>query len=137
MFDKNLSLNDVDPDIANAINGEVERQEAHIELIASENYTSPAVMSAQGSQLTNKYAEGYPYKRYYGGCEHVDRVEELAINRAKKLFGAAYANVQPHSGSTANAAVFQALLVSRRYNSRNELSAWWSLDSWRCTIILR
>ena len=111
MFDKNLSLNDVDPDIANAINGEVERQEAHIELIASENYTSPAVMSAQGSQLTNKYAEGYPYKRYYGGCEHVDRVEELAINRAKKLFGAEYANVQPHSGSTANAAVFQALLV--------------------------
>ena len=111
MFDKNLSLNDVDPDIANAINGEVERQEAHIELIASENYTSPAVMSAQGSQLTNKYAEGYPYKRYYGGCEHVDRVEELAINRAKKLFGASYANVQPHSGSTANAAVFQALLV--------------------------
>ena len=111
MFDKNLSLNDVDPDIAIAINGEVERQEAHIELIASENYTSPAVMSAQGSQLTNKYAEGYPYKRYYGGCEHVDRVEELAINRAKKLFGAAYANVQPHSGSSANAAVFQALLV--------------------------
>ena len=111
MFDKNLTLNDVDPDIANAINGEVERQEAHIELIASENYTSPAVMSAQGSQLTNKYAEGYPYKRYYGGCEHVDRVEELAINRAKKLFGAAYANVQPHSGSTANAAVFQALII--------------------------
>ena len=108
MFDKNLTLSDIDPDIANAINGEVE---AHIELIASENYTSPAVMSAQGSQLTNKYAEGYPYKRYYGGCEHVDRVEELAINRAKKLFGAAYANVQPHSGSTANAAVFQALLV--------------------------
>ena len=111
MFDKNLTLNDVDPDIANAINGEVERQEAHIELIASENYTSPAVMSAQGSQLTNKYAEGYPYKRYYGGCEHVDLVEELAINRAKKLFGAAYANVQPHSGSTANAAVFQALIT--------------------------
>ena len=111
MFDKNLTLSDVDPDIANAINGEVERQEAHIELIASENYTSPAVMSAQGSQLTNKYAEGYPYKRYYGGCEYVDQVEELAINRAKKLFGASYANVQPHSGSTANAAVFQALLV--------------------------
>jgi glycine hydroxymethyltransferase len=111
MFDKNLTLSDVDPDIANAINGEVERQEAHIELIASENYTSPAVMTAQGSQLTNKYAEGYPYKRYYGGCEYVDQVEELAINRAKKLFGAAYANVQPHSGSTANAAVFQALLV--------------------------
>ena len=111
MFDKNLTLSDVDPDIAKAINGEVERQEAHIELIASENYTSPAVMSAQGSQLTNKYAEGYPYKRYYGGCEYVDQVEELAINRAKKLFGASYANVQPHSGSTANAAVFQALLV--------------------------
>ncbi len=111
MFDKNLTLSVVDPDIANAINGEVERQEAHIELIASENYTSPAVMSAQGSQLTNKYAEGYPYKRYYGGCEYVDQVEELAINRAKKLFGASYANVQPHSGSTANAAVFQALLV--------------------------
>ena len=111
MFDKNLTLSDVDPDIANAINGEVERQEAHIELIASENYTSPAVMTAQGSQLTNKYAEGYPYKRYYGGCEYVDQVEELAINRAKKLFGASYANVQPHSGSTANAAVFQALLV--------------------------
>ena len=111
MFDKNLTLNDVDPDIANAINAENARQEAHIELIASENYTSPAVMSAQGSQMTNKYAEGYPGKRYYGGCEHVDVAESLAISRAKKLFGAAYANVQPHSGSTANAAVFQALLA--------------------------
>ncbi len=111
MFKKSLTLAEVDSDIAEAITAEEARQEAHIELIASENYTSPAVMSAQGSQLTNKYAEGYPYKRYYGGCEHVDRVEELAINRAKKLFGAAYANVQPHSGSTANAAVFQALLV--------------------------
>ena len=111
MFEKSLTLAEVDSDIADAITAEEARQEAHIELIASENYTSPAVMSAQGSQLTNKYAEGYPYKRYYGGCEHVDRVEELAINRAKKLFGAAYANVQPHSGSTANAAVFQALLV--------------------------
>ena len=87
------------------------RQEAHIELIASENYTSTAVMIAQGSQLTNKYAEGYPYKRYYGGCEHVDVVEQLAIDRAKALFNADYANVQPHSGSQANAAVFQALLV--------------------------
>ena len=111
MFDKNLTLNDVDPEIANAINAENARQEAHIELIASENYTSPAVMFAQGCQMTNKYAEGYPGKRYYGGCEHVDVAESLAISRAKELFGAAYANVQPHSGSTANAAVFQALLV--------------------------
>ncbi|MDB9865165.1 serine hydroxymethyltransferase [Candidatus Thioglobus sp.] len=111
MFDKNLTLNDVDPEIANAINAENARQEAHIELIASENYTSPNVMFAQGCQMTNKYAEGYPGKRYYGGCEHVDVAETLAINRAKELFGAAYANVQPHSGSTANAAVFQALLV--------------------------
>ncbi len=111
MFDKNLTLNDVDPEIANAINAENARQEAHIELIASENYTSPAVMFAQGCQMTNKYAEGYPGKRYYGGCEHVDVAETLAISRAKELFGAAYANVQPHSGSTANAAVFQALLV--------------------------
>ena len=111
MFDKNLTLNDVDPEIANAISAENARQEAHIELIASENYTSPAVMFAQGCQMTNKYAEGYPGKRYYGGCEHVDVAESLAISRAKELFGAAYANVQPHSGSTANAAVFQALLV--------------------------
>ena len=111
MFDKNLTLNDVDSDIAKIISAEEARQEAHIELIASENYTSPAVMTAQGSQLTNKYAEGYPSKRYYGGCEHVDKAEDLAITRAKKLFGAAYANVQAHSGSTANAAVFQALLV--------------------------
>jgi glycine hydroxymethyltransferase len=111
MFDKNLTLNDVDPEIANAINAENARQEAHIELIASENYTSPAIMFAQGCQMTNKYAEGYPGKRYYGGCEHVDVAETLAISRAKELFGAAYANVQPHSGSTANAAVFQALLV--------------------------
>ena len=111
MFDKNLTLNDVDPEIANAINAENARQEAHIELIASENYTSPAVMFAQGCQMTNKYAEGYPGKRYYGGCEHVDVAETLAISRAKELFGAAYANVQPHSGSTANAAVFQALLI--------------------------
>ncbi|HIF89361.1 MAG TPA: serine hydroxymethyltransferase [Candidatus Thioglobus sp.] len=111
MFDKSQILSVVDVDIANAVNAEVARQEAHIELIASENYTSPAVMEAQGSQLTNKYAEGYPYKRYYGGCEHVDVVEQLAIDRAKELFGADYANVQPHSGSQANAAVFQALLV--------------------------
>ena len=111
MFDKSQTLAIVDSDIANAIKAEEARQEAHIELIASENYTSPAVMEAQGSQLTNKYAEGYPKKRYYGGCEHVDVVEQLAIDRAKALFGADYANVQPHSGSQANAAVFQALLV--------------------------
>ena len=111
MFDKSQTLAIVDADIANAITAEEARQEAHIELIASENYTSPAVMEAQGSQLTNKYAEGYPKKRYYGGCEHVDVVEQLAIDRAKELFGADYANVQPHSGSQANAAVFQALLV--------------------------
>ena len=111
MFEKSLTLAEVDSDIANAITAEEARQEAHIELIASENYTSTAVMIAQGSQLTNKYAEGYPYKRYYGGCEHVDAVEQLAIDRAKALFNADYANVQPHSGSQANAGVFQALLV--------------------------
>ena len=111
MFDRSQTLAKVDSEISNAIVAEVARQEAHIELIASENYTSPAVMEAQGSQLTNKYAEGYPKKRYYGGCEHVDVVEQLAIDRAKKLFGADYVNVQPHSGSQANAAVFQALLV--------------------------
>ncbi len=111
MFDRSQTLAKVDSEISNAIVAEVARQEAHIELIASENYTSPAVMEAQGSQLTNKYAEGYPGKRYYGGCEHVDVVEQLAIDRAKKLFGADYVNVQPHSGSQANAAVFQALLI--------------------------
>lgn len=111
MFEKSQTLAKVDNDIANAIAKEKARQEAHIELIASENYTSPAVMEAQGSQLTNKYAEGYPNKRYYGGCEHVDVVEQLAIDRAKMLFNADYANVQPHSGSQANAAVYQALLT--------------------------
>lgn len=111
MFEKSQKLAIVDSDIANAIKAEEARQEEHIELIASENYTSPAVMEAQGSQLTNKYAEGYPNKRYYGGCEHVDVAEQLAIDRAKELFGADYANVQPHSGSQANAAVYQALLT--------------------------
>ena len=98
-----------DDELATAIANENRRQEEHIELIASENYTSPRVMEAQGSQLTNKYAEGYPGKRYYGGCEFVDVAEQLAIDRAKELFGAAYANVQPHSGSQANAAVYMAL----------------------------
>ena len=106
----NITLAQFDPALAQAISQEDARQEAHIELIASENYCSPLVMAAQGSKLTNKYAEGYPGKRYYGGCEYVDIVESLAIDRAKQLFGADYANVQPHSGSQANGAVFLALL---------------------------
>jgi len=110
MFHKSLTLSDFDPALQEAISREVQRQEDHIELIASENYTSPQVMQAQGTELTNKYAEGYPGKRYYGGCEHVDVVEQLAIERAKQLFGADYANVQPHSGSSANGAVYLALL---------------------------
>ena len=99
-----------DPELWAAIDGENHRQEDHIELIASENYVSKCVMEAQGSQLTNKYAEGYPGKRYYGGCDYVDQVETLAISRVKQLFGADYANVQPHSGSQANAAVYMALV---------------------------
>ncbi|MBC7404275.1 MAG: serine hydroxymethyltransferase [Cytophaga sp.] len=110
MFAKNHTLANIDPEIFATIQNENHRQEEHIELIASENYTSPAVMEAQGSQLTNKYAEGYPGKRYYGGCEHVDVVEQLAIDRLKQLFGANFANVQPNSGSQANQAVFFALL---------------------------
>ncbi|WP_369602894.1 serine hydroxymethyltransferase [Hahella sp. SMD15-11] len=109
MFDKDLTIASFDPELWDAMEGERRRQEEHIELIASENYTSPLVMAAQGSVLTNKYAEGYPGKRYYGGCEYVDKVEQLAIDRAKALFGADYANVQPHSGSQANAAVYMAL----------------------------
>jgi glycine hydroxymethyltransferase len=110
MFKSDTSLSEFDPEISAAIEKERTRQEQHIELIASENHTSPLVMEAQGSVLTNKYAEGYPGKRYYGGCEHVDVIENLAIDRAKELFGADYANVQPHSGSQANAAVYMALL---------------------------
>ena len=106
----NISIAEFDPELAQAISAEDQRQENHIELIASENYCSPAVMEAQGTKLTNKYAEGYPGKRYYGGCEHVDVIEQLAIDRAKQLFGADYANVQPHAGSQANGAVFLALL---------------------------
>ncbi|RKG38579.1 serine hydroxymethyltransferase [Acinetobacter rongchengensis] len=106
----NISISEFDPELAQAIQNEDARQEAHIELIASENYCSPAVMEAQGSKLTNKYAEGYPGKRYYGGCEYVDVIEQLAIDRAKELFGADYANVQPHAGSQANSAVYLALL---------------------------
>src|SRR3990167_7785525 len=111
MFDRTTSLAQFDPELYAAIQSENRRQEEHVELIASENYASPRVMQAQGSQLTNKYAEGYPHKRYYGGCEFVDIAEELAIERVKQLFGAAYANVQPHSGSQANAAVYMALLA--------------------------
>ena len=104
------ALQQGDPEVAGLINCELERQQSHLELIASENFASPAVMAAQGSVLTNKYAEGLPHRRYYGGCEHVDAIEELAIERAKQLFGAAWANVQPHSGAQANFAVFLALL---------------------------
>ncbi|GAP75210.1 MULTISPECIES: serine hydroxymethyltransferase [Pseudoalteromonas] len=110
MLERSMNIADFDPELAKAMGDEVSRQEEHIELIASENYCSPRVLEAQGSQLTNKYAEGYPGKRYYGGCEHVDVVEQLAIDRANELFGTEYANVQPHAGSQANAAVFQALL---------------------------
>ena len=110
MFKKNMKIADYDPILWQAIVDENRRQEEHIELIASENYASPRVMEAQGSQFTNKYAEGYPGKRYYGGCEYADIVEQLAIDRAKELFGADYVNVQPHSGSQANAAVYMALL---------------------------
>ena len=110
MFDKSMNIAGYDDDVMAAITAEEHRQEEHIELIASENYTSPRVMQAQGSALTNKYAEGYPGKRYYGGCEHVDVVEQLAIDRAKALFKADYANVQPHAGSQANTAVYAALV---------------------------
>ena len=110
MFDRDATIEGFDEEIWQAIQDENVRQEEHVELIASENYASPRILAAQGSVLTNKYAEGYPRKRYYGGCENVDRVEEIAIERAKVLFGADYANVQPHSGSQANAAVYLALL---------------------------
>ena len=110
MFAKTMDIASFDPELAKAIKGERLRQEDHVELIASENYASPRVLEAQGSVLTNKYAEGYPGKRYYGGCEYVDIAEQLAIDRAKKLFGADYANVQPHSGSQANAAAYYALI---------------------------
>jgi len=110
VFDPDLQLSDADPELWKVLRAELQRQEDHVELIASENYTSPGVMRLQGSVLTNKYAEGYPGKRYYGGCEHVDVAEQLAIDRVKQLFGAEYANVQPHSGSQANAAVYMAML---------------------------
>ena len=110
MFDKNMTVANFDDELKAAINAEQQRQEDHVELIASENYCSPRVMECQGSVLTNKYAEGYSGKRYYGGCEFVDAAEDLAVERAKRLFGADYANVQPYSGSQANSAVYLALL---------------------------
>ena len=106
----NYILEQTDPKILELIYQELERQNTHLEMIASENFTFPSVMEAMGSVLTNKYAEGYPYKRYYGGCEFVDKIEEIAIERAKELFGCTFANVQQHSGSKANTAVYSALL---------------------------
>ena len=130
----NESLDTTDNAIWDAINQEKVRQEEHIELIASENYTSLAVMQAQGSALTNKYAEAYPGKRYYGGCEYVDIAESLAIERAKALFGAGYANVQPHSGSQANAAVYMALIqpVTTRGMAEAEVT---QLAKWMCYVL--
>src|SRR5262249_17763885 len=109
------TLQQVDPELWSAVQRENQRQEDHVELIASENYVSPAVLAAQGSQLTNKYAEGYPGKRYYGGCDFVDIAEQLAIDRAKQLFRCDYANVQPHSGSQANQAVYMSVLQPRHH----------------------
>ncbi len=127
----------VDPEIANAIVAEQERQNSHIELIASENWVSKAVMAAMGSPLTNKYAEGYPGKRYYGGCECVDVVENLARERAMKLFGCTYANVQPHSGAQANMAVFFAMLEAWRYGNGNESGPRRPSDAWQPGELLR
>ena len=127
MFSRKNTIASVDPELWAAIQNENRRQEDHIELIASENYTSPAVMEAQGSQLTNKYAEGYPGKRYYGGCEYVDIAEQLAIDRAKALFGAEYANVQPNSGSQAN----QNSVETRRHHSRPVAGARRTFDARR------
>ena len=133
MFLETTSIEEFDSKLFHAIADEARRQEEHIELIASENYASPRVMEAQGSVLTNKYAEGYPGKRYYGGCEYVDVAEKLAIERAMELFGADYANAQPHSGSQANAAVYLALLDAGDarpgtggggYNRHNLARAW-------------
>src|SRR6056297_3759157 len=109
MYPQTMSIASFDEELATAMAAEARRQEEHVELIASENYASPRVLEAQGSLLTNKYAEGYPGKRYYGGCEFVDQAENLAIKRAKELFGAEHANVQPHSGSQANMAVYMAV----------------------------
>ena len=124
MFRNTMTIEGFDPELAAAIAGERGRQEDHVELIASENYASPRVLEAQGSVLTNKYAEGYPGKRYYGGCEYVDQVEQLAIDRARRLFGADFANVQPHSGSQANAAASSGSNPSMVMVLRNMRAAW-------------
>jgi glycine hydroxymethyltransferase len=124
MFNKDVTLASFDPELAQAIANEDRRQEEHIELIASENYCSPAVMEAQGSKLTNKYAEGYPGKRYYGGCEYVDVVEQLAIDRAKELFGADYANVQPHCRLAGQQRCLSGAAECRRHRAGHELGAW-------------
>ena len=137
MFDKTLNVADYDPELWAAIQAEERRQEEHIELIASENYTSPRVLQMQGTVLTNKYAEGYPHKRYYGGCEYVDRAEELAIERAKQLFGADFANVQPHSGSQANSAVLPRAVPAGRRGARHEPGARRSPDPRRQAELLR
>ena len=122
MFDKDQTIAQFDAELWQAIQQEDQRQEEHIELIASENYTSPAVMEAQGGKMTNKYAEGYPGKRYYGGCEYVDVAENLAIDRLKSLYGANFANVQPHSGSQANSAVFFVSFAAASSRSNSPLS---------------
>ncbi len=121
-----LPLYEVDPTIAAAIDNETRRQHEGLELIASENFVSEAVLEAMGSVFTNKYAEGYPGKRYYGGCEFADVVENLARDRAKQLFGAEHANVQPHAGSQANMAAFAAVLQPGRHDSRTESCSWWT-----------
>jgi len=127
MYDRNILIEQTDPEIFAAIQAENTRQEQHIELIASENYASPAVMAAQGTQLTNKYAEGYPGKRYYGGCEYVDIAEQLAIDRVKQIFGADAANVQPHCGASANEAV-PRFPETRRHHHGHEPGRRWPPD---------
>ena len=130
-------LDQVDPEVAKAIELETRRQAGKLELIASENFVSEAVLEAQGSVMTNKYAEGYPGKRYYGGCEYVDIVESLAIERCKKLFGAEAVNVQPHSGTQANMAVYFAAASARRYDFGNEPFAWRPFVAWQPGKFLR
>ena len=129
-FEKSLSKSD--PDLFKAINDELIRQQNHIELIASENIVSQAVLEAQGSVLTNKYAEGYPGKRYYNGCEHMDSIEQLAIDQLKELYGCEFANVQPHCGANANTAIYLAFLKTRRQDFSNGSSKWWTFKS-RCS----
>lgn len=126
-----MDFKKLDPELWQAIANEEQRQQNNIELIASENIVSKNVLDAQGSVLTNKYAEGYPGRRYYGGCQFIDVVENLAIDRAKQLFGAKYVNVQPHSGSQANAAAYMSLVEpGGRYHHGHGLSCWWSFNSW-------